>query len=174
MRVLLAALALIHVSMLAGCTWLLTPLLMIDPNKAREVVTLDIGQAGVRTRTIDLRSGDASIMFAARDYDCQQPLRGTLEITVQGARNGLMHHALTLDQLTWLRSDTGPCQPVGYLQLRDENLNQDRPLEFRVRRRDNPVRFTFDLKQAADPGRPLSIWVIYNDRAPTWRMLGDR
>jgi hypothetical protein len=158
------------VLVLSGCELLLTPLLMIDPNKARKVATVDIGQAGVSSQAIDLPSGSASIMFAVPGYDCQQPLSGTLEITVQGARTQLERHELRLDQLTWPRPSGAPCQPIGY--LRADHEVQDRPLEFTVRRGDNPISFTFDLKQAADTGRPVTIWVVYNDRAPTWRMLG--
>jgi hypothetical protein len=160
----------IGTAVLVLASW--TRLLMIDLDKAREVLALETGQAVVSTREIELPQGEASIRVVARGYDCRQPLDGTMEVTVQSAKRQLVHHELRLDQLIWYMPSGADCIPVGYLRLDDEE--QTRPLEFAVRRGDNPITFTLKMTQAANPGRPVTIWVVYNDRTPTWRMLGEK
>ncbi|MCB1805273.1 MAG: hypothetical protein KDJ99_09020 [Candidatus Competibacteraceae bacterium] len=158
----------IVVSMLiltAGCVLSM----MDDFFKGTEITTLDIGRAQTDVKIIELPYGDADLTFVPQDHDCNKALNVIVEITIQSAKRLIKWHEVNLGELTWPKTSDG-CQPFGY--LRDNSENMARPLKFAIVNEDNPIKFTFKVKQGSVPGRQVSVWVVYNSRVPAKRMLG--
>ncbi|GHT82516.1 hypothetical protein AGMMS49960_09100 [Betaproteobacteria bacterium] len=153
----------------SGCMWWL----MWDFDNGREVAVLDIGKLQSVTKTMDLPyflSGDASLSFVVPDYDCMRPLEGTIDIVIRGAKGMIKQETVNLGKLTWPRGGNGECTPIGYLRLDDENMT--RPLKFIVDYEVLPITIELKITQPASLGRLMSVWVVYNDRVPEWRMRG--
>ncbi len=152
--------------LLIGCTGTM----MHDFHNGTEIAQFDIGKVGTVAESIDLPRGEADIAFVVRDYDCKQPLNASINVMVQLADGTPKQRMVNLGEITWPVSGQD-CRPIGYLRLQDAKYT--RPLRMTISRKSNPVRFAFTVTQAADAGRQMSIWVVYNDRNPVDRMLGS-
>lgn len=108
--------------------------------------------------------------FVVGRYDCGQPLNAAIDIEIRLADGSIKRRQVDLDELTWPRSGTG-CHAVGYLRSDDETLS--RPLRFSVNAGSNPVGLSLAVTRAAETARQVRIWVVYNDRDPVARMLGE-
>ena len=61
------------------------------------------------------------------------------------------------------------CQPIGYLRL----ANHARPFGMSVTRNHAPARISVVTTRAAGKSVEMSLWLVYNDRYPVERMLGE-
>jgi hypothetical protein len=107
----------------------------------------------------------------APQYDCKNPIEGTLHIVVKSSRGLRLESEIELSDLVWPKTSEG-CLPVGYVQAKDSNL--PRPLSFSINGADNTFEFEFTLRSEPRRIENVHVWVVYSNRAPIERMLPER
>ncbi len=165
-RNIIFATALIACIFVVGCS----QFMMSDFENATKIAQIKIGHSNTVAGSIDLPKGDADIRFVVRDYDCKQALDASINIDLQFADGANKKLAVNLNDLTWPTSGQG-CHPIGYLRLDDSKYTH--PLQFIVDQNSNPVKFSIKITSAVEADMQVAIWVVYNDREPINRMLGN-
>lgn len=141
-----------------------------DADQGTEIATFRGAVANESAGSISLPMGTADIRFVVPDHDCVRSIDVVVDFDLEFADGRTVKEVVRMSDLTWPIAGHD-CRPIGF--LRNDKVINRRPLRMEINRESNPLKYSIRLAGRDVATTAFSIWVVYNDRDPVERMLGQ-